>query len=233
ALDPAAVEAAIRPENIHYPPTGLIALENTHNRAGGTVLSPDNIQAIAQVAARHRLPLHLDGARIFNAAVALGLSAAELAAPFKSVMFCLSKGLSAPVGSIIVGPREWIERARKWRKRLGGGMRQAGILAAAGLVALETMVERLAEDHEHARLLAEGLGNLPGCAVVPPQTNMVLVDVAGTGLSAADFVARLAEHGVLAGDTAPTKVRLVTHKDVDRKGIEYALAAAGKVVKGE
>ncbi|MDI3522824.1 MAG: threonine aldolase [Bacillota bacterium] len=233
ALDPAEVEAAVRPENIHYPPTGLIALENTHNRAGGAVLPLENVQAIAQVAARHRLPLHLDGARIFNAAVALGLTAAELAAPFTSVMFCLSKGLGAPVGSVIVGPRDWIERARKWRKRLGGGMRQAGVLAAAGLVALDQMVERLAEDHANARRLAEGLANLPGLEVVPPQTNMVLVDVTGTGLSAPAFTARLAEHGVLAGDTAPTKVRFVTHKDVDRKGIEYTLAVVAKLIKGE
>lgn len=233
ALDPAEVEASIRPDNIHYPPTGLIALENTHNRAGGTVIPLENIEAIARVAARHNLPLHLDGARIFNAAIALGKPVAELARPFTSVMFCLSKGLGAPVGSLLVGPRDWIERARKWRKRLGGGMRQAGILAAAGLVALEKMVDRLAEDHENARRLAEGLANLPGLSVVPPQTNMVLVDVSGTRFSAPAFVARLAEYGVLAGDMSPSKVRFVTHKDVGREDIEYALLAAQKLIKGE
>lgn len=233
ALDPAEVEASIRPDNIHYPPTGLIALENTHNRAGGTVIPLENIEAIAQVAARHNLPLHLDGARIFNAAIALGKPVAELARPFTSVMFCLSKGLGAPVGSLLVGPRDWIERARKWRKRLGGGMRQAGILAAAGLVALEKMVDRLAEDHENARRLAEGLGNLPGLSVVPPQTNMVLVDVSGTGFSAPAFVARLAHYGVLAADMSPSKVRFVTHKDVSSEDIEYALLAVEKLIKGE
>ncbi|MDK2882968.1 MAG: threonine aldolase [Bacillota bacterium] len=233
ALDPAEVEASIRPDNIHYPDTGLIVLENTHNRAGGTIIPGENIEAIARIAARHNLPLHLDGARIFNAAIALGKPVVELARPFTSVMFCLSKGLGAPVGSLLVGPRDWIEKARKWRKRLGGGMRQAGILAAAGLVALEKMVDRLAEDHENARRLAEGLGNLPGLSVVPPQTNMVLVDVSATGFSAPTFVARLAQYGVLAVDMSPSKVRFVTHKDVDREDIEYALRAVEKLIKGD
>lgn len=233
AMDPAEVEAAIRPVNIHFPPTGLIALENTHNLSGGKILPQENVNAIAEVAARHHIPLHLDGARIFNAVVALGKPAAELAAPFTSVMFCLSKGLGAPVGSVIVGPREWIERARKWRKRLGGGMRQAGILAAAGLVALKTMVDRLAEDHALARRLGEGLANLPGLRVEPPQTNMVLVDVGGTGLSASYFVNRLAESGVLANATAPTKIRFVAHKDVGREDIEYTLVTVNKLIKGD
>jgi threonine aldolase len=233
AMNPAAVEASIRPTNIHYPSTGLIALENTHNRSGGAIIPEENVRAIAAIAAKYRVPLHLDGARLFNAAVALGKSAAELAAPFDSVSICLSKGLAAPVGSVIVGPRDWIERARKWRKRLGGGMRQAGVIAAAGLVALNTMVERLAEDHANAGRLAEGLGVIPGLTVVLPQTNMVLVEVEGARITGEELVQRLRGHGVLTGTIAPTKVRFVTHKDVTADDIIYTLKAVEKVMKGD
>ena len=169
------IEAAIRSDDPHHPISRLVALENTHNRCGGVALTPAYTQAVGELAHQHGLVLHLDGARIFNAAVVQGVTARELAEPADSVTFCLSKGLSAPVGSVICGSREFIYRAHRMRKMLGGGMRQAGILAAAGIVALETMVERLADDHRRARMLAEGLKEIPGIALDPgtPYTNMV------------------------------------------------------------
>ena len=168
-LDPADVGAAIRPRgNLHFPSTGMVCLENTHNRCNGGVLTPDEIGSVAEVAHSHGVPVHLDGARIFNAAVCLKTPAVELAKDVDDVSFCLSKGLSAPVGSLLCGSHEFVDAARKWRKMVGGGMRQAGVLAAAGLVALETMVDRLAEDHAHVRRLAEGLAQVPGISLDPP-----------------------------------------------------------------
>ncbi len=233
AMDPAAVEAAIRAENVHFPRTGLICLENTHNRSGGCVLPPENVAAIAEVAHRHGIPVHLDGARIFNAAVALGRPAAELVAPVDSVMFCLSKGLAAPVGSLLVGSRAFIAEARRYRKLLGGGMRQAGVLAAAGLVALEMMIDRLAEDHANARRLAEGLAEVPGLKVdlETVQTNMVMVDIVAERWTARALVEALRREGVLCNDTGPRRIRLVTHKDVTAADIELALDAIARTVK--
>lgn len=233
AMDPAAVEAAIRAENVHFPRTGLICLENTHNRSGGCVLPPENVAAIAAVAHRHGIPVHLDGARIFNAAVALGRPAAELVAPVDSVMFCLSKGLAAPVGSLLVGSRAFIAEARRYRKLLGGGMRQAGVLAAAGLVALEMMIDRLAEDHANARRLAEGLAEVPGLKVdlETVQTNMVMVDIVDERWTARALVEALRREGVLCNDTGPRRIRLVTHKDVTAADIELALDAIARTVK--
>ncbi|MBX6350402.1 MAG: low-specificity L-threonine aldolase [Clostridia bacterium] len=224
---PEELRAALRPANIHYPPTRLVCIENTHNRAGGTVWTEDETERLARAAHEEGLRVHLDGARIFNAAVALGTTAARLAAPADSVMFCLSKGLAAPVGSLVCGTREFIARARRYRKMLGGGMRQAGVLAAAGLVALRTMVDRLAEDHENARRLAEGLAAIPGFSVdlETVVTNMVAVDVAGTGVPAEELVRRMAEEGVLANATGPYRIRFVTHKDVARSDIPKALRA--------
>ncbi len=228
-----AVEAAIRPVDHHYPHTGLICIENTQNRCGGVPIGQAYMDALGALAHAHGLPLHLDGARIFNAALACGTTAAALAAPADTVMFCLSKGLAAPVGSMLCGPREFIERARFNRKRVGGGMRQAGILAAAGIVALESMVDRLAEDHANADRLAAGLADLPGLRVDldRPRTNMVYVDVAGTGLSADAFTAACAASGVLFAPTDPTVVRLVTHYGVDDADVERALAAIAGVVR--
>lgn len=225
AMDPDAVEEAIREENIHYPRTSLIALENTHNRAGGTVLPLDNMAAIADVARRHGLRVHLDGARVFNAAVALGVDVREITKHVDTVQFCLSKGLGAPVGSILAGPREFIDRARKKRKMVGGGMRQAGIIAAAGIVALTKMVDRLAEDHANARILAEGLAGIDGISVDldTVQTNIVVMDTKGLGVTAGEFVARLKERGVLASGFGRTRVRFVTHKDVSREDVLAAL----------
>ncbi len=225
------VEAALRPENIHFPRPRLLCLENTHNRGGGTVLSVEQTRALAEVARRAGMKVHLDGARIFNAAVFLGVTARELAEPADSVMFCLSKGLGAPVGSILAGSAAFVEAARKNRKLLGGGMRQAGILAAAGLLALE-MVSCLEEDHQKARVLAEGLAEIPGITLDLNlvQTNIVRFDVAGTGLSAPDLVARLKDEGVLANAVGTTKVRMVTHRDVSGIDIKRALRILAAVV---
>ncbi|NLG84881.1 MAG: low-specificity L-threonine aldolase [Firmicutes bacterium] len=232
-IPPERISAAIRPESINFPRTALLCLENTHNRAGGAVITPRQMRAMAEVAHARGIPVHLDGARIFNAAVALGVTAAELAAPADSVMFCLSKGLCAPVGSLLAGSREFIARARKCRKMLGGGMRQAGILAAAGIVALREMVERLAEDHAKARRLAEGLAAIRGIAIDPAgvETNIVLFSVAPLGVGSEDFLARLAARGVLGTSFGEDTVRFVTHHDVDASQIDLALRAVAEVVR--
>jgi threonine aldolase len=225
ALTPEAVRANIRGENIHFPATRLVCLENTHNRAGGTVISVEQTQAVADVAHEHGFPLHLDGARLFNAAVALGVPLRQLAEPADTVSLCLSKGLGAPVGSVLCGSRDFIEKARKYRKMVGGGLRQVGILAAAGLYAVRHNVERLAEDHQHARLLAEGLVTIPGIRVDldTVQTNMVMANVSGTGYSARQFVQRMLERGVKANATDAETIRFVTHLDVSRDDCSWAL----------
>jgi threonine aldolase len=225
-LSPQQVRDALRPANIHVPPTGLVCIENTHNRHGGTCCTPEDIAAVAAVAHGAGVPVHLDGARLFNAAVALGRAAREFAAPADSVTFCLSKGLGAPVGSIVCGSREFIGRARRIRKMLGGGMRQAGILAAAGLVALERMVDRLAEDHANARALAAGLATLPGLTVDLDrvQTNIVIVRVARPGGVEA-LVRGCAARKVKVHAIGPAAIRCVTHKDVDVDDIGRALDA--------
>ncbi|QIA27156.1 aminotransferase class I/II-fold pyridoxal phosphate-dependent enzyme [Thermaerobacter sp. PB12/4term] len=231
-LDPAVVEATIRPANIHFPPPRLLCLENTHNRWGGTVMTAEETAAVAEVAHRHGLKVHLDGARIFNAAVALGVPADRLAAPADSVMFSLSKGLGCPVGSVLVGDREFIAEARRYRKALGGGMRQAGILAAAGLVALDEMIDRLAEDHALARRLAEGLASLPGVRVdmETVQTNMVMADVSGTGRTAYQLAGELAAAGVKVNAVDAHRLRWVTHKDVGPADADRALAIFHRIL---
>ncbi|MBI4233702.1 MAG: low-specificity L-threonine aldolase [Chloroflexi bacterium] len=223
-MDPHAVEAAIRPENIHYPPTTLVCLENTHNRCSGAVLTPEDTGAVAEVARRHGIPLHLDGARIFNAAVYLGVPARGLAAPADSVSFCLSKGLSAPIGSLLCGSAAFVQRARKWRKMVGGGMRQVGVIAAAGIVALGTMIDRLAEDHENARRLAHGLARIPGIRLEPGrvQTNIVIFE--WTGGPAPDFLKRLDARGVKGSYVGGSRIRMVTHYGVSAQDVDDALA---------
>jgi len=222
------VAGAIRPEGglSHFPTTSLVCLENSANRGGGTVYSLERLAEIEEVVRSHDLRFHLDGARIFNAAVAQGVDVATLVAPFDSVSFCLSKGLGCPVGSLLVGDRTFIDRAHRFRKMLGGGMRQAGILAAAGLHALENHVERLADDHLRARRIAEGLAALPGVEVDLPsvETNMVYIDVAATGIPASGFVDSLAERGIHLTAVSPTVLRAVTHLDVDDAGINRALS---------
>ncbi|MCL5005194.1 MAG: beta-eliminating lyase-related protein [Acidobacteria bacterium] len=205
--------------------TGLIELENSSNLAGGTVYPRVVSDEICDRAHERDIPVHLDGARIFNAVLALGCSVIELTGKFDSVMFCLSKGLGAPVGSMLVGSKPFIDNARTVRKMLGGGMRQAGVLAAAGLVALEESPKRLHIDHENARFLAQGLAEIPGIKIDPGKvvTNILFFDVSGTGLSSYELSKRLAERGVLANGTNPRVIRMVTHCDVNRTGCERAL----------
>jgi threonine aldolase len=221
------VRAAIRPQTPYNAATGLVCLENTHNMAGGTILPLDTVEEIAEGARAAGLPVHLDGARVFNAAVALGRPVAELVAPADSAMFALSKGLAAPVGSLLVGSKELVERAWIVRKRFGGGMRQVGVLAAAGLVALEHMVDRLAEDHANARLIAEGVAALPGVRIDPEsvQTNIVIFDLAEDAPSGAELSAGLKARGVLANPTGPRRLRMVTHTDVSRDDCLAAVEA--------
>ncbi|HEV8440027.1 MAG TPA: GntG family PLP-dependent aldolase [Methylomirabilota bacterium] len=225
-LTPEQVREHIRPSNVHIPVTGLVCLENTHNRHGGTCCSPEEVAAVAAVARGAGVPVHLDGARIFNAAVALNRPAAEFARHVDSLTFCLSKGLGAPVGSLVCGSRDFVARARRVRKMLGGGMRQVGILAAAGLVALESMVDRLAEDHAHARRLAEGVAKLPRIRLdlANVQTNIVIFHVdhpGGAGLLVTGALARK----VKIHQIGPSSIRCVTHKDVDAEDVERALEA--------
>jgi threonine aldolase len=221
------IEPLIRPQIYYRAQTSLISLESSHNMAGGTVYPSAIADDICDRAHERGLPVHLDGARIFNAAVYLGRNVAELTRKFDSVMFCLSKGLGAPVGSLLVGSSEFIEKARVYRKLFGGGMRQAGVLAAAGLLALEKSPGRLHEDHANARHLAEGLARLPGVEVdlAKVQTNIVIFDVTGTGRTAADISGALAKRNVLANPTDKYSIRMLTHCDVDRAGIDRALAA--------
>jgi threonine aldolase len=237
-LDPQVVAAVISDgSDEHTPPTVLLCLENTHNRCGGSVLSVSQIETLATLAHTHNMALHIDGARIFNAAIALGVPVSDLAAPADSLTFCLSKGLSAPVGSLLVGSQEFIQRARGVRKALGGGMRQAGVLAAAGIVALEEMVERLAEDHEHCKRLAYGLADFPQVVIDPERvvTNILIFRLlAGEQLLSEEqiqeFLVRLRAQGVLLSSMGNGLLRAVTHYGIERKDIEQALIAIGRVI---
>jgi threonine aldolase len=222
----------IRPLGPHWAPTGLIEIENTGNLAGGTVYPLPVIQDICDNAHDRGLKVHMDGARVFNAAEVSGKPVREIVARADTVMFCLSKGLGAPVGSMLAGTAEAIAQARLYRKRLGGGMRQAGVLAAAGLVALEQSPRRLAEDHRNARLLAQGLARIPGIQIDPAkvQTNIVIFDVSGTGMTGPEVSAQWKERGVLINAVDAKLMRAVTHYDVDREGCELALAALTEVV---
>ncbi len=226
------IEPLIRGRSDHHSVTGLIELENTSNIAGGSVYPLAVSDEICDRAHQLGLSIHLDGARIFNASVATGRSVIDLTRKFDSIMFCLSKGLGAPVGSMLVGSKGFIEEARLVRKMLGGGMRQAGILAAAGLVALEESPQRLHVDHENARFLAEGLAEIPGVKMDPAKvkTNILFFDVSDSGLTAHEVSKRLAAQGVLANGTGPTTIRLVTHFDVNRAGCERALSGLREVL---
>jgi threonine aldolase len=226
-LDLDAVRYAIRPDDTHFPRTRLIALENTHNRCNGSPLAPAYLQQMADLAAEYGLKIHVDGARIFNAAKALGVPVDRLAATADSLSFCLSKGLAAPVGSLVCSDRDFIVRARRQRKVLGGGMRQAGVLAAAGIVALETMTARLAEDHANARHLAEGLSAVPGIQLTPDsvRTNIVFINLAPSARAAAEIVVRLQDQGILMLATGPHQLRAVTHYGISREDIDRAVSA--------
>jgi threonine aldolase len=224
-LDPDDVRKAIRKRNLHYPIPRLLCLENTHNRSGGRATSLELHRELCGVAREHGLKVHLDGARIFNAAIRHGVRAADYAAHVDSVMFCLSKGLSCPLGSVVVGSKTFIAEADLWRKRLGGGMRQAGIIAACGIVALDKMIDRLAQDHDTAQILARGLNEIPGFRVdlESVETNMVYVDHSPSGLSTDEVLSRLKRVGVLASGRPPHHVRLVTHCQCDQAMVEEAV----------
>ncbi|MEO6119825.1 MAG: GntG family PLP-dependent aldolase, partial [Terriglobales bacterium] len=221
------IRKVVAPKIYYRAQTGLIVLENTHNMAGGTVSSVDSMNEVCASAHAVGIPVHLDGARIFNAATHLGRPVAELTKNFDSVMFCLSKGLGAPVGSMLVGSKSFIEKARIYRKALGGGMRQAGILAAAGLIALEKGTTRLQEDHDNARFIAEALAQMPGVrlGLDGVQTNILIFEVIRPGVTALDVTKKLAEQNILASGINTQQVRLVTHMDVDRAGCTRAVDA--------
>src|SRR5688572_4629449 len=222
------IEAALRPN--YQLRTSAISVENTHNRAGGRVIPLQQLQQIAELARRHNLPVHLDGARLWNATAATGVPEAEFAACADTVMVSLSKGLGCPVGSLLAGRREHMDAARWVRRRLGGGMRQSGMLAAAGLYALEHNRTRLGEDHANAKLLAERLSSLPGVRVLAPDTNIVMIEIERADLRAADVVNKLKEHDVLMVEFSRMRVRAVTHMDVDRRAIEGAADALARVL---
>jgi len=227
------IRAAIRGPNVHFPRTRLICLENTHNRCYGSALPPEYIDAVAALAKEHGLSVHLDGARIFNAAVALGVDAKELTRSVDSVSFCLSKGLSAPVGSVVCGTSEFIAEARRSRKVLGGGMRQAGIIAAAGITALEEMVDRLAEDHKNARRLAEGIAAIGGLSIDPErvQTDIVYFELAGNRLTADELVTELGRKGIKILRVGPSRFRAVTHYGISAEDIDLTVKALREVMK--
>ncbi|MCC7265369.1 MAG: aminotransferase class I/II-fold pyridoxal phosphate-dependent enzyme [Candidatus Latescibacteria bacterium] len=231
---PAQLEAALRsPENPHFARQTLLCLENTHNNAAGAVWTPAQVEAVAVAARGRGLAVHMDGARIFNAAVALGVDAREFTRHLDSVMFCVSKGLSAPVGSLLCGSRAFIAEAYRARKRLGGAMRQAGVIAAAGIVAIEQMVARLAEDHANARRLCEGLAQIPGITArqAPVPTNILMVDVAGLGWTAEELVTRWKAVGVLGNRRPPTAARLVTHRHISAADVDYTLEVTREMVQ--
>ena len=230
-MSPQQVAAAVRPrDDPHQPISGAVTFENTHNRHGGIVWPLEALREASDAAHEHALRVHLDGARIFNAAVALGVPAKEIAACADTVTFCLSKGLACPIGSVFCGSEEDVEEARRWRKRLGGGMRQVGVLAAAGLVALDHMVDRLADDHANARTLAEGLSELPGvrCDLSRVQTNLVFFDL--DHMTAQKFADECAGHGLLADVAGQSRVRLVTHYGIEAEDIQTALKVCEEVL---
>jgi threonine aldolase len=221
-IDIDRIVAAVRGKNLHWPPSRLLCLENTHNYCGGAVLDVEYTAEASETAHRHGLAVHLDGARLFNAAVALGVPVVELCEPVDSVNFCLSKGLSAPIGSVLCGSADFIGRARKFRKMVGGGMRQAGVIAAAGIVCLESCIDRLADDHKNAKTLAEGLRRIPGLSVEKPETNIVMI---GTpeNLPAAEFIDKASAVGVKLISVGPHRVRAVTHRMVNADDIKEAV----------
>jgi threonine aldolase len=230
-MSPAQIEGAIRLRNdFHQPITAAVTFEDTHNRHGGVVWPLEDLRAASKTARGHGLRVHLDGARMFNAAVAAATDVADIAACGDTVTFCLSKGLGCPAGSIFAGSAEDVEQARRWRKRLGGGMRQAGVLAATGLIALDSMVDRLADDHANARTLAEGMAELPGvsCDLARVQTNLVFFDL--ERMSGAEFEAECRKRGLLGGATGPHRVRFVTHYGITAEDIQSALKTCEEVL---
>lgn len=232
-LDLREIESAIRPDNVHFPRTRVIALENTHNRCNGNPLDVAYMHAVGKIARQHELKVHVDGARLFNAAVALGIEARHLVSEADSVSFCLSKGLAAPVGSLVCGSSAFISEARRNRKVLGGGTRQAGILAAAGIVALTEMVDRLAEDHANARKLAKGLAEIRGLSIDPARvkTNIVYFEITRDDVTPRELTESLNSEGVRVLPTGPNRMRAVTHYHISTDDIDYALKKFRKALK--
>ena len=229
-IDPIEFESAIRPPNQHFAKPTLLSIENTHNLWGGAVIHPKSIHALAEVAQNHDIAVHCDGARIFNAAIALEKDIKELVSDCDSVTFCLSKGLSAPVGAVLVGNEEFIDQARRNRKLIGGGMRQAGIIAAPGIVALEKLVDRLREDHKNAQVLSEGLLELDVFDILPVETNLIRLDVSRLGINASEFSSRLKDKGILANLTGQTGIRFVTYRGITHDDIEFALTQIENII---
>jgi len=227
------IEGAIRGDNVHFPRTRLICLENTHNRCSGSALTPEYIDSVSALAKEHGLSVHLDGARIFNAAVALGVDVKKLTANVDSLSFCLSKGLSAPVGSVVCGSSEFIAEARRARKVLGGGMRQAGVIAAAGITALEEMVDRLAEDHENARRLAEGVSRISGLSIelAKVQTNIIYFELDEDRMTPKELVTELDKKEVKLLSVGARRLRAVTHYGISAEDIDLTVKALGEVMK--
>ena len=227
------IEGAIRQDNVHFPPTRLICLENTHNRCSGMPLTVEYTKNVAELAGDHGISVHVDGARIFNAATALGVNVRELSEPVDSVSFCLSKGLSAPVGSLVCGSQDFIAQARRNRKALGGGMRQAGIIAASGIVALTTMVDRISDDHRNARTLAEGIAKINGLSIAldTVRTNIVYFSLELHDIPGEVLVSRMSELGIHFFELSPHTYRLVTHSDVDENDMEATLEAFKTVME--
>ena len=233
-MDPDEVDRAIRrPGNIHFPRSSLLCLENTHNRCSGGILTPSDTKALCDVAHAHGMQVHLDGARIFNAAIALEVPATELTKDVDDITFCLSKGLSAPAGSLVCGDRDFVDRARKWRKAVGGGMRQVGVLAAAGMVALQTCIERLSDDHANARRLAEGLAEIPGLSVDPDhiRTNIVFVEVDPSLGPTPEFIRRMREEGVRVSYPGERNFRMVTNRHITSQDVEETLGIVSRVTR--
>ena len=227
------IEGAIRQDNVHFPPTRLICLENTHNRCSGMPLTVEYTKNVAELAGDHGISVHVDGARIFNAATALGVNVRELSEPVDSVSFCLSKGLSAPVGSLVCGSQDFIAQARRNRKALGGGMRQAGIIAASGIVALTTMVDRISDDHRNARTLAKGIAKIDGLSIAldTVRTNIVYFSLELHDIPGEVLVNRMSELGIHFFELSPHTYRLVTHSDVDENDMEATLEAFKTVME--
>jgi threonine aldolase len=232
-LEVEQIKAAVRKPDVHHAPTALICLENTHNRGGGSIWPLEKIRAVRQFASSAGVPMHLDGARLMNACVATGLTPRDYAQYFDSCTLCLSKGLGAPVGSLVIGSRDFVTRANRFRKQYGGGMRQVGILAAAGIYALQQNVDRMEEDHQHARRLARGIAEIEGLAVDAGavDTNIVYFQVEKPGLTVPILLERLRAEGVLMLGTGASSIRAVTHLDVSKDGIERAVEVLREAVR--
>ncbi len=220
-ITPEMLAEAVRGKDVHYPISSLVSIENTHNMAGGIPWKLEEIRSLTKEAKKHNLKIHMDGARVFNASIATGHSVSELTKDIDSVMFCLSKGLACPIGSLVVGSQEFIDRALRVRKMLGGGMRQAGIIAAPGIIALDKMVKRLADDHKNAKLLKQGLDEIPGIQTKECQTNILFVDIKETGMSGQEFKEKLAKNNIIVSTRWDTTFRFVTHYGIEEEDINY------------